>query len=155
MRAPASLERVIRGHYAENGRADFILDTLSAGQLRVIDETRKVQLELDGRKREIPENVEGLGVDDYFPVAEIEFRFTNTPGDIDYFDRVHVLNQEHYNTLQRPWIQEATNLWRLTHGGKDPTAAELFEHLTKHDILRRFRAYFAHKFPDEVELPKT
>jgi hypothetical protein len=108
---------------------------------------------LDERELRIIDDTEGLGVEDYFLLAEVEFMLRETPQDLAVYDGYHILEMEHYARMQVPWLKEETRLLKAQLG-RDPTPHEVIEDARQHENGLRFRAFYCMKFPDKVQAPK-
>lgn len=145
-----SVERknLLLSYYNEK-KSRFIASLLNEDQLRIIDETALLILPEEKRKK-LNENIFGFGLEDYFLLAEIEFRLKTTPQDVEVYDRCHVKDLADYIRLQIPWIEEERRI--LTNRlGREPRNKELFHDFEKNKNGKRFKMYYCKKFPDRVE----
>ncbi|MBU0466455.1 MAG: hypothetical protein KJ718_03030 [Nanoarchaeota archaeon] len=149
--AHLSAERAaqIRKRYDTTHR-NFIASMLKEDQLRIIDETYSFIL----RDRNVKvDNIEGIGVEDYFVLARVEHMMRYTPQDANAYSRYHVTNpkdREHYLRLEKFWLQEEISLLerRL---GRPPTTNELKDDARVNQTGLRFCIFYCLKFPDRVK----
>ena len=130
---PASRIELLLGHYSPD-ETEFIASMLSEEELRVIDGTN------------------GLGVKNYFSLAEVEFMMRETSPDLEVFNKYHIRDLQHYVNMQIPWLQEETALLK-ENLGRDPTPHEIIEDARQYKNGLRFRAFYCLTFPDKVQAP--